>query len=529
MNFKCISLLFVAFVGMLSACDSSGKKDNDWALAKIPVIDEVGHANLPDEIAPVEAPFETIEFKKPVFPADTVVLELSNNQINTVAINNAISALSQEGGGTVIVPEGEWLTGRVELKNNINLHIPDGSVLRFSGWVKDFQPAVFTRIEGVEVMSLGACIYANNQKNIAVTGSGNLIGPTGGDIRDRIDRSGVIENVILADTPIEERMYDGNQPSGTIFAPMFISPINCENVYIEGVSLENTAFWNVVPIYCDGVIIRGINVNSVGVPRGDGIDIESSRNVLIEYSTLSCGDDCFTMKAGRGEDGLRVNKPTENVVVRYCLAREGHGAITCGSETAGMIRNLYVHDCVFEDTGVGIRFKTRRPRGGGGENLIYERIRMNLKNTAFRWDMLGGKMYVGELADRLPVRDVNDLTPKYKNIQARDILIENCSNFIRVNGIPESPLEDLTIEQVKVKNCRNLFYAHDLVNATFRNMHIGSPDSVVGLLDARNVQFDNIRFNTPVPVVLDVQGDLSDSILFEDCTNVENQLWTRVK
>ena len=126
---------------------------------------------------------------------------------------------------------------------------------------------------------------------------------------------------------------------------MFISPINCTNVYVEGVSLENTAFWNVVPIYCDHVIIRGINVNSVGVPRGDGIDIESTRNVLIEYSTLACGDDCFTMKAGRGLDGLRVNKPTENVVVRYCLAREGHGGITVGSETAAVIRNLYVHDC----------------------------------------------------------------------------------------------------------------------------------------------------------------------------------------
>src|SRR5690606_7105718 len=112
---------------------------------------------------------------------------------------------------------------------------------------------------------------------------------------------------------------------GIIFPPMMISPINCQEVYIEGVTLENSAFWNVVPVYCDQVIIRGITVNSVGIARGDGIDVESSRNVLIEYCTLNTGDDCLAIKAGRGEDGLRVNRPSENIIVRYCLARQGHG------------------------------------------------------------------------------------------------------------------------------------------------------------------------------------------------------------
>ena len=324
---------------------------------------------------------------------------------------------------------------------------------------------------------------------------------------------------------MEDRIYDGNQRSGTIFLPMFISPINCKNVYIEGVSLENTAFWNIVPIYCDGVIIRGIKVNSVGIPRGDGIDIESSRNVLIEYSTLNCGDDCFTMKSGRGYDGLRVNKPTENIVVRYCLAQKGHGGITCGSETAGMIKNLYVHDCVFNETGVGIRFKTRRPRAGGGENLVYERIRMNLNGDAFKWDMLGGRMYVGELADRLPARPINELTPKYKNIQAKDILIEKCDDFVKVSGIPESPLENVQIENV-VATCKSLFTAHDIVNASFRNMELKSKSNVIKLLDARNITFDNIQFQVPDSIVKTViNGPNSDSIKIENCTNIKNVDW----
>ncbi|MCH5718335.1 glycoside hydrolase family 28 protein [Niabella hibiscisoli] len=207
-------------------------------------------------------------------------------------------------------------------------------------------------------MSLGACLYANGQRNIAITGKGKLIGPAkGGSVRKQIMTKDVIENVVAHTTPVAQRVYEGHN-GDFIFPPMFISPINCSNVLIEGISLENTAFWNVVPVYCDSVIIRGITVHSVGIPRGDGIDIESSKNVLIEYCTMSTGDDAFTIKAGRGYDGLRVNKPTENVVVRNGLVLEGHGGITCGSETASMIRNLYVHDCVFEKARSAIRFKT---------------------------------------------------------------------------------------------------------------------------------------------------------------------------
>ena len=158
------SFLWIVFLLslFLTSCDLSNKNKTDWKLPAIPTVDEVGQANLPDEIAPVKAPFQTIDFKKPVFSGDTVWLDLSTKDINTNTIQQAINSLSEKGGGKVIVPEGEWLTGRIELKSNINLHIPKGSALRFSGWVKDFQPAVFTRIEGVEVMSLGACIYANN-------------------------------------------------------------------------------------------------------------------------------------------------------------------------------------------------------------------------------------------------------------------------------------------------------------------------------------------------------------------------------
>ncbi|WP_242692048.1 glycoside hydrolase family 28 protein [Aridibaculum aurantiacum] len=519
-------VLYVLFAGV--SCVPGKKGGNAVTTVAIPFKEQVGALNLPDDIAPVTAPFPMPEFKKPVFPSLSVSIIEKGAKPGakvTAEIQATIDEVNRRGGGTAIIPKGKWHTGRISLKSNVNLRIEEGAELYFSGEVEDYRPAVFTRNEGVEVMSLGACIYANGQENIAITGKGKMIGPAkGGSVRKQVMESDVVENFILYTTPVAERVYEGYNGS-PIFLPMFISPINCKNVYIEGVSLENTAFWNIVPVYCDGVIIRGVTVNSVGIPRGDGIDIESSRNVLIEYCTLSCGDDCFTIKAGRGEDGLRVNKPTENVVVRHCLAREGHGGITCGSETAGMIRNLYVHDCVFDNTGVGIRFKTRRPRGGGGDNLIYERIRMNLTGTAFNWDMLGSATYVGELARRLPARPINRLTPSYKNIIARDIIVENASQFIKLNGIPETPLTNLLIENAVIRS-NKLITVADAKDVTLRNVKIHSNDSLISLIDTRNLTFENVHFTVPgKEVVTQVTGELSGDIEFKNTVPQKPKGW----
>lgn len=492
-HFLLLALTFIlVFPGSSFAQQTTNKS---WKLAKIPTQEEVGASMLTEKILPVKAPFKTIKFKKPTFQAQSVKLALSPTGMNTLKIQQAIDDLSQKGGGEVIVPAGNWLTGRIQLKSNINLHFDDGAILSFSGEIADFLPAVYTRSEGIEVMSLGACIYANGAKNIAVTGKGRLIGPANGSIRSKdFLPPGYIDILFDPKSPVKERIADGVF-NPWILLPMFISPINCDGVYIEGISLENTAFWNIVPVYCNNVIVRGVTINSVGIPRGDGINVDSSTNVLIEFNTLSCGDDCFTMKAGRGEDGLRVNKPTENVVVRYCLIKTGHGGITCGSETAAMIRNLYVHDCVFNDSGVGIRFKTYRPRGGGGENLTYERIRLTQMRVAFDWDMLGSTKYVGEFAKRLPARAVNELTPKYENIHAKNILIESTNSFVNAIGIPESPLRNVSIENVEV-TCNKFINARDMRNSIFKNIRVTGNDSVKTLIDTKYIQFKNIEFNT---------------------------------
>lgn len=524
------ALLFASLTGIGQSANGTVSKNT-----KIPTIADVGASKLPSDIAKVEAPFPMPDFKKPVFKNYSVNIKdqgAKPKMLATTAIQKAVDEVNKNGGGSVIVPKGIWETGRIILKSNVNLHLENGAELHFSGEVKDYLPVVFTRNEGVEVMSLGALIYANGQENIAITGNGKLVGPAlDCELRKRSHLPDVIENVVPTDKPVDKRIYDGNN-GGIIFPPMFISPINCRNVYIEGITIGQTPFWNIVPVYCNGVIIRGVTVNSVGIPRGDGIDIESSNNVLIEYSTLNCGDDCFTIKAGRNEDGLRVNKPSENIVIRYCLAQEGHGGITVGSETAGVIRNMYVHDCVFDQTEVGIRFKTRRSRGGGGQSLTYERIRMNLKGDAIKFDMLGTEQFVGKLAVRLPALEVNTLTPKFKDITVRDIDIEKARYFINIQGIPESPPSNVLVENALV-NSERFFTASDVSGITIKNsnINISAPGTVqpgIAIIDGKNISFEKLQFNmSKEPLTSKITGDLSDNIKFIGCTPEKPEGWLK--
>lgn len=456
---------------------------------------QVGANALSEEIAPIVAPFEMPQLKKPVFPSYTLNIKnlgAKEGQKVTKKIQSAIDRVSKKGGGTVIIPEGKWNTGRLTLKSNVNLHLEEGAELLIGGEIEDFLPAVFTRVEGVEVMSSGGFIYALNAKNIALTGKGKIIGPDfDTPVRTAKNAPGVVEVAVDPNMPVKDRIHDGHQ-GRWFYKPKSICFVECKDILIEGITIERSVTWNVTPIYCENVIIRGITVSSKGIPTGDGIDIESSKNVLIEYSTLNNGDDCFTMKSGRDKDGIRVNRPTENVVVRYCLSEVGHGAITIGSETAGWIRNIYLHDCVFDGTDRGFRFKTRRPRGGGGENIYYERVVMNISKNAIEWDLLGSRTYVGALADRLPKLPINELTPIYRNIFMRDVKINTKENFIVAKCIPEVPLTNVILENMDVTS-GSLFLIRDVKDFVIKNSKITSKNQNMEILEGENVVFDNVK------------------------------------
>lgn len=487
---------YLHFLFLMLALMGSGL--NASAQVHIPTLEEVGPDVMPDTIAPIKAPFEMPQLQRPSFPEYSLSITKKGAKAGKFVrkqIQAAIDEVAERGGGTVIIPKGDWYTGRIELKSNVCLHVDADARVHFSGEVKDYMPVVFTRSAGIEAMSCGAMIYANGQRNIGITGTGKLIGP-GRDCElwRKNPGYGSFDSRVNYDLPPTERIYDGHD-STCVYLPTFIGPINCQNVLIEGVELSECVFWNIVPTYCDSVIIRGTKVHSVGLPMGDGMDIESCRNVLIEYNFLETGDDNFTIKAGRGIDGLRVNRPCENLVIRRNRTAIGHGGVTCGSETAGMIRDVYVCDNVFSGTDVGLRFKTRRPRGGGGENLYYERNRITARKEAINFDMLGSAVYVGGQADRVPM-EVDRFTPAYRNVEIRDLIVEGAAIFFKCSGIPESPARNVLIERVEAKS-KQVMKLHDLNVCTLRNAKLTGDDPVMDLLDVSNLRLENVTITVP--------------------------------
>lgn len=424
-------------------------------------------AQMPDSIAPIRAPFAMAQLERPTFPSRKAVLRRDGG------LQRLIDATARRGGGTVTVPRGVWHTGRVTLRSNICLNLEEGAELHFSGQASDYRPVVRCRNEGVDILGPGAMIYADSCENIAMTGRGKLVAPPRDCELLALTMAGIPDAV--QQLPFAERVFDGTRsPSalnvpekegrtgkndnglyyGTLCMPVFFGPVGCKNVLVEGVTFEGAIFWNIVPVYCENIIIRGVTVSSAGIARTDGIDIDSSRNVLIEYTSLDCGDDCFTLKAGRGMDGLLRNRPTENVVIRHCVAHRGAGGLTIGSETAAMIRNVYMHDVTIEQPKYAIYFKTRRPRGGGGECLHFERIHIVAPKTrAIYWDMLGSATYVGRLAERFNTDNDPRLTPRFRDIHFTDVTIDTCPDFIKAIGLPESPIDGVSFLRVTSPKC----------------------------------------------------------------------------
>ncbi len=408
-----------------------------------------------------------VESTTPQFTGKRAVVSMKKKGYSTAAIQKAIDRMSKKGGGTVVIPKGVWKTGRIELKSHVNLHLAEGAELRFSGLVKDYLPAVFTRNEGIEMYSLGACIYANGARNIGITGAGRLIGPGRGCEIDSLEKNEVtVEVRVPATMPLQQRVFDRAEQGG-FYRPTFIGLMNCENVLIEGVSLEKTIFWNIVTEYCDGVTIRKVTINSKGTPRGDAIDIESTRNVLIEQCHVTTTDDAYTLKSGRGEDGLRVGRPTENVIICHCYANSSAGGVSIGTEVAGGVRNVYVSDCVFEGVGRGTYLKSRRTRGGGAWNIWFERLHIVKAKYAFFFDLLGSPQWMGPLGERLPKRDITRLTPYYHDIHFNNIKVDSCQMFLRAKGLPERPIDHVTFDNITATG-QELMRVADM-EATFNN------------------------------------------------------------
>ena len=299
---------------------------------------------------------------------------------STVAIRKAVEACSAAGGGRVVIPAGIFLTGAIHLSSNVNLHLEDGATLRFSQDPQDYLPVVFTRFESTECMNYSPFIYAFEQTNIAVTGSGTLDGGADADHwwpwkRDysRGPLPAAADNRALLeqgekDVPVSQRVYGESAK----LRPNFVQPYRSTNVLLEGVAIRNSPMWELNPVLCRNVTVRNVKISSHG-PNNDGCDPECSTDVLIEGCEFDTGDDCIAIKSGRNRDGRRVNVPCENIVVRNCRMKDGHGGVSIGSEVSGGIRNVFMENNRMDSPHLdrALRIKTNSHRGGELENFYF--------------------------------------------------------------------------------------------------------------------------------------------------------------
>ena len=346
-----------------------------------------------------EEEYKRIEqsIKAPTFPEkDFLITKYGAKTTNSAAqnqkaINKAIAACSKKGGGRVIVPSGTFVTGAITLLSHVNLLVEKDAVLKFA-FEPDLYPIVPTRWEGIDCRNLSPCIYAYKQTDIAVTGEGTIDGSGANDTWwpwNGNPRFGFKEGMISQRGGSRARLLknaeDGVPMDQRIFTkedglrPQLINFYLCENILMENLTLLNSPFWVIHPLLSKNITVRGMKIINDG-PNGDGCDPESCDGVLIENCFFNTGDDCIAIKSGRNNDGRLWDKPSENIIIRNCEMKNGHGGVVIGSEISGGCRNVYAENNVMDSPELErvVRIKTNTCRGGVIENINARNIKVGV-------------------------------------------------------------------------------------------------------------------------------------------------------
>ena len=380
----------------------------------------------------------------------------------TAAIQKAIDACAAAGGGMVYVPPGRYLIGPVYLKSHVNLHIEAGAILLGSPNKRDYK-IVTRRLAGKVQPTIEALINGDDLQHVSITGRGTIDGqgetfwgPIMAFLRTPKDQRPDWSHMAPES---EEYIY------GTPFARARLVEIQrCRNVLIEGVTLQNSGFWNLNPMFCENVVIHGVTLyNPEGLaPNGDGMDINSCRNVRISDCFVDVNDDCICLKSGWNEGGF----PTENVTITNCITRGGHGGVTIGSDMSGGVRNVTVSNCVFHGTDIGIRFKTMRGRGGVVENILFSNIVMDGVREAISMDMHYWRP--------MPAGPATEQTPRFRNIRLHQVDAANSKEAGFWHGLEEMPIEEVTLDSVRIQSQTPLRIRHARA-LNFRHLRLECP------------------------------------------------------
>lgn len=430
----------------------------------------------------VEAPFDMPQIYVPLFPDRDFDITVygavpSSEGICTEAIAEAIGACHSAGGGRVVIPAGEWLTGPIHFKSNVNLFLSEGAIVRFTDSPENYLPAVPTSWEGMECYNYSPLVYAYECDNIAITGPGKLFPHMGvwrtwfSRPQPHMDALAGLYHQMSNGVPVEERqMAVGDNH----FRPHLIHFNRCSHVLLDGFSIENSPFWTIHLYLCENGVARNLNVKAHG-HNNDGIDLEMSRNFLVEDCIFDQGDDAVVIKSGRNHDAWRINTPCENIVVCNCTIKAGHTLLGIGSELAGGIRNIYMHHCVAPSTVHRLFFvKTNHRRGAFVENIYMDSIHT------------GGTLRVAEI-DTDVLYQWRNLVPTYKdtltrisNIYLTNIRCDSAKAIYELRGDARLPIRDVVMQNIQVDvvadTLNSAQHVEGLVvdNITYRNLDPGT-------------------------------------------------------
>lgn len=370
---------------------------------------------------------------------------------NTKAIADAITAVSEQGGGRIVFPAGKWLTGPIHFKDGVELHLDKDCEILFSTDKEDYLPAVFTLYEGMRCYTYSAQLYAHKCHDIAITGEGTFNGQ--GFVWWYIAamyRSGIedMHDAGEEHRPVEQRVYDTVEQG---VRPGLLHFVDCTNILIEGCTFKFSPFWTVHPTWCENIIIRNIKVVNPydHAPNTDGCNFEGCRRGLLDGIEVDTGDDAVCLKAGRDEDGRVVNRPCEDIVIRNIVANRCHGGITIGSEMSSGVRNIYIENCQFLRNFIGIWIKTAPERGGYVRDIEYHNIRVGKV-----WQQ-GICFTMGYFGDGYEQRDPSHM-PVIENILVDDFKVEYAKIGIQLEGCKGYPLRNIHLKDAEAKGDVNM-------------------------------------------------------------------------
>ncbi|MES2418209.1 MAG: glycoside hydrolase family 28 protein [Bacteroidota bacterium] len=489
---------------------------------------------------------------KTLFKADTLnILNFGAKSdgvtLNTKSINDAIIACNKKGGGVVLIPKGLWLSGPIELRSNVNLHLQKNAILQFT---KDFSqyPLVAGNWEGLAQMRNQSPLWATNQENIAVTGFGIIDGA--GDAWRMVKKEKLTESqwkkllasggLTSADKKIwypSEKTFNasGMKNPGEITAnktPEFYDSVKdflrpnllvltaCKRILLEGVTFQNSPAWNIHPLMCEDLTVRNVYAkNPWYAQNGDGIDIESCKNVLIEGSTFDVGDDGICIKSGRDAAGRKRGMPTENVIIRNSTVYHAHGGFVIGSEMSGGARNIFVYDCSFIGTDIGLRFKTTRGRGGVVEKIFVKNINMkDIVGEAILFDMYYAAIdpvpLTGEkrTAPKIEILPVTEETPVFKDFHISNVVCDGASKAIFIRGLPEQSISNITLTDLSIKAHEGIdIQEAKNISLTNVNLIATAVNPLFNIQNGSDINFKNINYNN-AELLFRISGDRNNAI-----------------